>query len=142
MKKLTRTLPIALVIMFLIASFAIAGLPNSQMGDAFEPDAFELDEIQTYTYDGEFDPMVFYNWKVIRQSECPQGTTCFMVANPDKDSEVPFVELLMVHHGDNEWTLIAYRYLKGDVKYGFILERYKSHYKQVRPRLLDKSGGI
>jgi hypothetical protein len=99
-------------------------------------------EVKEYTYDGEFDPVVFFSWKVFKKHRCDGGHTHFFLENPDINSDVPLVETMNIDRGGDVYTLIAYRYLKGGEKYIFILDMSRAHFTQVVPKLQDKSKGI
>jgi len=88
-----------------------------------------------YTYDGEFDPTVFFSWDVVEVSVYEDEYIYFDLRNPDQDADVKAARTINIpsQYDSESVILIAYWYFKGDVKYMFVLEEDRAHYAQVLP---------
>lgn len=135
MKKLSTVLMVVMIVAG-CAMAAVAPVDNVIV-DSVIPDTSS-----TYTYDGEFDPMVFFSWDIILKEVCPRGHTHYFLQNPDKESDVTIVETMNIDKGGGTMMLVAYRYVKNGERYIFSLDLEKGHYGRVLPKPLDKSGGI
>ena len=129
-----------LLAFLLVVSFGCATLASK--GDTTVQKTFDIHQASQYTYDGEFDPAVFFSWEVVKIVNCPSNHYHFFLKNPDTSSDVPLVETMNIKKDNDNYTLIAYRYLKNGEKYVFGLDRTRAHYEQLLPKLIDKSHGI
>jgi len=100
----------------------------------------KADPLGAYTYDGEFDPVVFFSWTVVRIVSSSSGHIHIFLKNPDQTTGVDMVETLNARSGDAQMRILAYRYMKDGEWYIFSLDG--NHYKQVAPKTVDKSKGI
>lgn len=92
-------------------------------------------DVMEYTYDGEFDPTVFFSWDVVEVSVYEDEYIYFDLRNPDQDADVKAARTINIpsQYDSESVILIAYWYFKGDVKYMFVLEEDRAHYAQVLP---------
>ena len=135
MKKLNL---IMVLLVFGLISFSCAALQPKLIEQKEAP---KLKSV--YTYDGEFDPMVFFDWQ--DAASWPHGNHIHILKiNPNVDSDVPAVEIVIVELDNNPYgyhRIMAYRYLKGEseIEYVFYLDG-KGHYEQIEPtKVIDKS---
>ena len=82
---------------------------------------------QTYTYDGEFNPDVFMNWRVIDRKFIGEFTIVALLGNPDEAADVEVIEAgLMVVE---DWVrLIGYRYFINNAEFRFLLNSETNNY--------------
>ena len=113
-------------------------------GCATAPIIKVVPSIPDYTYEGEFDPIVFFGWEIMQSWVSELGNYHNLIKNPDKDSDVIIVETMAImHYG--RLKMIGYRYWKGDVEYIFgVTPDNLTHFEQLLPATgpVDKSGGI
>lgn len=92
-----------------------------------------ISKFQTYTYDGELDPVVFFSWEIVRVGVCDKGHHHFLMENIDKDSDIKMVELVTVL-GEGQFKLVVYRYFKYGIEHIFVLDNLINHYEQREPK--------
>lgn len=91
-----------------------------------------------YTYDGEFDPVVFFSWDYVDTKYCIEGHRHDLWNNPNKNSDVKSVEAIGEWSvKQNNWILIRYGYIKNNIEYIFDLDKQKNHYRQIKPDTLN-----
>ncbi len=98
-----------------------------------------------YTYDGLYDPIVFFDWEIVKSGMCENGHFHVVVMNPDKDADIPLVETMNISSGilDGGYRVVAYRYYHIIEKQWYIFGlNPDSHYQQIQPEIIDKSRGI
>jgi len=136
-KGVSVFLVLALAVFFL---FSCAAIQNKHTDQSNQIKL--IPQESSYTYDGEFDPMVFFAWNIIRKGVCSNGHWHFYLKNPDEKSDVKFVETMNVNIGGSTMRIVAYRYFKNNIEYIFMLDVNKGHYTQRAPKPIDKSKGI
>jgi len=128
MKKLV------LVLMALIFSLSIFNCSSIQTKPT--------EQVKEYTYDGEIDPVEFYTWDIVMSWNCEKGHMHILLSNPDKDSDILAAETMNIPDGNEKMSIVAYRYLKGNVMYFFSFNEETYNYDQWEPKPTDKSKGI
>lgn len=106
-----------------------------------QPKAVINQKPQTYTYDGDIDPVEFYGWTPIKGWTCEKGHFHIVLTNPDKDAEISMVETINISGKGQAWIIVAYRYLKGRVIHGFSFNPRTLNFDRW-DTITDKSGGI
>ena len=94
--------------------------------------------VWAYTYEGELDPQVFFDWKWNAPIISPYLGLPFLqviAQNPDQTSPIKVVKLttlpLNPHSG---YIIISYIYEKGGITYGYVFDPKQERYIQIFPK--------
>jgi len=135
MKKLTSIILTVIVVFSLfIVGCATTSTVTPQPVVTTNDTTRDTIKAQTYTYDGDIDPVVFFSWNVVRNAVCTNGHMHYFLENPDQTADIKRVETMNVPSGSGKYKLVAYRYFDRGVEHVFYLDEKNAHYKQVLPK--------